>query len=48
MLIDKLYWITNDIARRQVIFIHMQQEIYEMQRSKTMYAFFLMMVLFLY
>jgi len=40
MLIEKLYWITNDTARMQVIFIYVQLEIYEMQGSKTMYTFF--------
>lgn len=48
MLIEKLYWITNDTARMQVIFMYVQLEIYEMQGSKTMYTFFLMMLLFLY
>lgn len=40
MLIEKLYWITNDMARMQVIMVCMQPEIYEMQGSKTTNAFF--------
>lgn len=40
MLIEKLYWITNEIARMQVILVFMQLEIREMQRSKVVINFF--------
>lgn len=40
MLIEKLYWATNDITRMQVILIYVQLEIHEMQELKTTHDFF--------
>lgn len=48
MLIEKLYWVTNDITRMQVILIYVQLEIHEMQGLKTTHDFFLMMIIFPY
>lgn len=31
MLIEKFYWITNDIAKIKVVLLYMQPEIHEMQ-----------------
>lgn len=39
MLIEKLYWSTNEIARMQVILVFMQLESHEMQRSKAINFF---------